>query len=53
MTIKQWNSESPERGQEEEPMNTILGKVGIQCNNGLNIVTFIINSNNIQLFVMA
>ncbi|KAK2161137.1 hypothetical protein NP493_1602g00015 [Ridgeia piscesae] len=26
MTIKQWSSEAPKKGQEEEPMNTILGK---------------------------
>ena len=27
-TIKQWNMEAPGYGQEEEPINTILGKVG-------------------------
>ena len=28
MTIKQWSSDAPEKGNDEEPMNTILGKVG-------------------------
>lgn len=26
-TIKQWNMEAPAYGEEEEPINTILGKV--------------------------
>lgn len=26
-TIKQWNMEAPGYGEEEEPINTILGKV--------------------------